>query len=139
VAYDAAGVRALVSELQSLEPSAVSLPVVVVNPRQVRDFAKATGRLAKTDVLDAQMLAHFAEAVRPAVRPLPDSDAHELYSLNARHTRVVEMLVAEKNWLGRAQRRRRSPHPGPYRMVGAGAERPGPGAAGYASVQPGVA
>lgn len=71
MAYDAAGVRALVSELQSLEPSAVSLPVVVVNPRQVRDFAKATGRLAKTDVLDAQMLAHFAEAVRPAVRPCP--------------------------------------------------------------------
>ena len=102
MAYDAAGVRALVSELQSLEPSAVSLPVVVVNPRQVRDFAKATGRPAKTDVLDAQMLAHFAEAVRPAVRPLPDSDAHELYSLNARHTRVVEMLVAERNWLGRA-------------------------------------
>ena len=102
MAYDAAGVRALVSELHSLEPSAVSLPVVVVNPRQVRDFAKATGRLAKTDVLDAQMLAHFAEAVRPAVRPLPDSDAHELYSLNARHTPVVEMLVAERNWLGRA-------------------------------------
>lgn len=53
MAYDAAGLRALVSELQSLEPSAVSLPVVVVNPRQVRDFAKATGRLAKTHVLDA--------------------------------------------------------------------------------------
>ena len=102
VAYDAAGVRALVSELQSLEPSAVSLPVVVVNPRQVRDFAKATGRLAKTDVLDAQMLAHFAEAVRPAVRPLPDSDAHELHSLNAQRTQVVEMLVAERSRLGRA-------------------------------------
>ena len=121
VAYDAAGIRALVSELQSMEPSAVvlestgglelplagalaaaGLPAAVVNPRQVRDFAKATGRLAKTDVLDAQVLAHFAEAVRPAVRPLPDSDAQELHSLNARRTQVVEMLVAERNRLGRA-------------------------------------
>ena len=121
VAYDPAGISDLVSELQSLEPSAVvlestgglelplagalaaaSLPVVVVNPRQVRDFAKATGRLAKTDVLDAQVIAHFAEAVRPAIRPLPDSDTQELHSLNARRTQVVEMLVAEKNRLGRA-------------------------------------
>ena len=123
VTYDADGIRGLVSELQSLRPSAVvlestgglelplagalaaaSLPVVVVNPRQVRDFARATGRLAKTDVLDAQVLAHFAEAVRPAVRPLPDSDTQELHSLTARRTQVVEMLVAEKNRLGRASR-----------------------------------
>ena len=123
VAYDADGIRSLVSELQSLGPSAVvlestgglelplagalaaaSLPVVVVNPRQVRDFARATGRLAKTDVLDAQVLAHFAEAVRPAVRPLPDSDTQELHSLTARRTQVVEMLVAEKNRLGRASK-----------------------------------
>lgn len=123
VAYDAAGISGLVSELQSLGPSAVvlestgglelllagalaaaSLPVVVVNPRQVRDFARATGRLAKTDALDAQVLAHFAEAVRPAVRPLPDSDTQELHSLTARRTQVVEMLVAEKNRLGRASR-----------------------------------
>ena len=121
VAYDPAGISALVSELQSLEPLAVvlestgglelpvagalaaaSLPVVVVNPRQVRDFAKATGRLAKTDVLDARVIAHFAEAVRPTMRPLPDSDTRELRSLNARRTQVVEMLVAEKNRLGRA-------------------------------------
>ena len=121
--YDAAGIRDLVSELQSLGPLAVvlestgglemplagalaaaSLPVVVVNPRQVRDFAKATGRLAKTDTLDAQVLAHFAEAVRPEVRPLPDSDTRELHSLTARRTQVVEMLVAEKNRLGRASR-----------------------------------
>ena len=121
VAYDPAGISDLVSELQSLEPSAVvlestgglelplagalaaaSLPVVVVNPRQVRDFAKATGRLAKTDALDAQVIAHFAEAVRPAIRPLPDSDTQELHALNARRTQVVEMLVAEKNRLGRA-------------------------------------
>ena len=121
VAYDAAGISSLVSELQALEPSAVvlestgglelplagalaaaSLPVAVVNPRQVRDFAKATGRLAKTDALDAQVIAHFAEAVRPAMRPLPDSETRELQSLNARRTQVVEMLVAEKNRLGRA-------------------------------------
>ena len=121
MAYDAAGISGLISELQSLEPSAIvlestgglelplagalaaaSLPVVVVNPRQVRDFAKATGRLAKTDALDAQVIAHFAEAVRPAIRPLPDSDTQELHSLNARRTQVVEMLVAEKNRLGRA-------------------------------------
>ena len=123
VAYDADGIRGLVSELQSLGPSAVvlestgglelllagalaaaSLPVVVVNPRQVRDFARATGRLAKTDVLDAQVLAHFAEAIRPAVRPLPDSGTQELHSLTARRTQVVEMLVAEKNRLGRASK-----------------------------------
>ena len=139
VAYDVAGVRALVSELQSLEPSAVSLPVVVVNPRQVRDFAKATGRLAKTDVLDAQMLAHFAEAVRPAVRPLPDSDAHELHSLNAQRTRVVEMLVAERNRLGRATGDVAPRIRAHIEWLEQGAERPGPGAAGYASVLPGVA
>ena len=122
-AYDADGISALVSELQSMGPSAVvlestgglelplasalaaaSLPVVVVNPRQVRDFARATGRLAKTDVLDAQVIAHFAEAVRPAVRPLPDTGTRELHSLTARRTQVVEMLVAEKNRLSRASR-----------------------------------
>ena len=121
MAYDPAGISALVSELQALEPSAVvlvstgglelplagalaaaSLPVAVVNPRQVRDFAKATGPLAKTDALDAQAIAHFAEAVHPAFRPLPDSDTRELHSLNARRTQVVEMPVAEKNRLGRA-------------------------------------
>ena len=68
----------------------------------MRDFAKATGRLAKTGVLDAQVLAHFAEAVRPAVLPLPDSGTQELRSLTARRTQVVEMLVAERNRLGRA-------------------------------------
>ena len=123
VAYDESGVSALVSRLQSLEPSSVvleatgglelplaaaltaaSLPVAVVNPRQVRDFAKATGRLAKTDALDAQVLAHFAEAVRPEVRPLPDSETQELHSLTTRRNQVVAMLVAEKNRLGRANR-----------------------------------
>ena len=84
--------------------TAASLPVAVVNPRQVRDFAKATGRLAKTDALDAQVLAHFAEAVRPEVRPLPDSETQELHSLTTRRNQVVAMLVAEKNRLGRANR-----------------------------------
>ena len=78
--------------------------MVVINPRQVRDFAKATGRLAKTDALDAQVLAHFAEAVRPPVRPLPDSDTQKLHSLTTRRNQVVSMLVAEKNRLGRASR-----------------------------------
>ena len=126
VAYDAAGVRALVSELQSLEPSAVSL-TVVVNPCQVRDFAKATGRLAKTDVLDAQMLAHFAEAVRPAVRPLLDSDAHEPHSLNARAHPGGGNAGGGEESAGPGRRLRSSPHPGPYRVSGAGAERPAGG------------
>ena len=95
--YDERGMSELVSCLRTAEPTAVlleatgglevplvsalaaaALPVVVVNPRQVRDFAKATGKLAKTDALDAQVLAHFAEAVRPPVRPLRDEDTQEL-------------------------------------------------------------
>ena len=82
--------------------AAASLPVVVVNPRQVRDFAKATGRLAKTDALDAQVLANFAEAVRPPVRPLRDEDTQELNSLTTRRSQLMTMLVAEKNRLRRA-------------------------------------
>ena len=60
-----------------------AVPVVVVNPRQVRDFARATGKLAKTDSLDAAVLAHFAEAVRPPVRPLRDTETQTLNSLAA--------------------------------------------------------
>ena len=82
--------------------AAAGLPVVVVNPRQVRDFAKATGRLAKTDALDAQTLAHFAEAVRPPVRPLRDADTQELNAMTTRRSQLMTMLVAEKNRLGRA-------------------------------------
>jgi len=78
-----------------------ALPVVV-NPRQVRDFARATGKLVKTDALDAQVLAHFAEAVRPPVRPLRDADTQELNSLTTRRNQLVTMLVSEKNRLGRA-------------------------------------
>src|ERR1700687_3521195 len=73
------------------------LPVVAVNPRQVRDFAKATGKLAKTDAIDAQVLAHFADAVRPAVRPLPDAETRALSALVARRRQLVEMLTAEEN------------------------------------------
>ena len=76
--------------------------MVVVNPRQVRDFARATGRLAKTDALDAQVLAHFAQAVRPPVRPLRDADTQELLSLTTRRNQVMTMLVGEKNRLGPA-------------------------------------
>ena len=82
--------------------AAAALPVVVVNPRQVRDFARATGTLAKTDSLDAAMLAHFADAVRPSVRPLRDAESQVLNSLTARRRQVLTMLVSEKNRLGTA-------------------------------------
>lgn len=84
------------------ELAAAGLPVVVMNPRQVRDFAKATGRLAKTDRVDARVLAHFAEAVRPAPRPLADESAQALGALISRRRQIVQMLVAEKNRLGAA-------------------------------------
>ena len=119
--YDEAGIEGLVVRLSTLAPAAVvleatgglevplvsalaaaALPVAVVNPRQVRDFAKATGRLAKTDALDAQVLAHFAEAVRPALRQLRDADTQELNALTTRRNQVMTMLVAEKNRLSRA-------------------------------------
>ena len=73
------------------------LPVVVINPRQARDFAKATGRLAKTDTLDAHVLAHFAEAVHPEPRPLSDAATQQLAALLERRAQVVGMLTAEKN------------------------------------------
>lgn len=116
--YDEAAVAALVSQLRQMEPAMVlleasggmelplvaalataGLPVVVINPRQVRDFAKATGKLAKTDALDAQVLAHFAEVVQPPVRPLRDRETQALNSLMARRHQVMGMLVAEKNRL----------------------------------------
>jgi len=80
----------------------VGLPVVVVNPRHVRDFAKATGKLAKTDALDAQILAQFAEVIRPATRPLPDEQTQALAALLTRRRQLVEMLTAEKNRLSTA-------------------------------------
>ena len=121
VSRDDAGVRQLVSQLKDLEPTLVllqasgglelslvaalaseELPVVVVNPRQVRDFARAIGTLAKTDALDAAVLAHFAEAVQPPVRPLQDAETQDLNSLVARRYQVVAMLVSEKNRLSSA-------------------------------------
>ena len=121
VSNDQAGIAALVAQMQQLNPAALvleatgglelplvaalaaaSLPVVVVNPRQVRDFARATGRLAKTDSLDAAVLAHFAEAVRPPRRPLRDAETQVLSSLVARRQQVMTMLVAERNRLSSA-------------------------------------
>ncbi len=93
---DPAGIAAL---------AGAGLPVVVVNPRQVRDFAKATGKLAKTDAIDAAVLAHFAEAIRPEVRPLPDADARSLAALVDRRRQLLEMRTAEMNRLGLADPR----------------------------------
>lgn len=81
---------------------AAGLPVVVVNPRQVRAYAKACGILAKTDGIDARLLARFAAAVRPAVRALPDAEQQQLAALLARRRQLVGMWVAEKNRLGQA-------------------------------------
>lgn len=83
--------------------AAAALPIVVVNPRQVRDFAKATGTLAKTDRLDAEVIARFGLAVRPPVRALPEAETRELQAYLARHRQLVEMLVAEQNRLPQAQ------------------------------------
>jgi transposase len=81
---------------------AAGLPVVVVNPRQVRDFAKATGQLAKTDRLDARVLAHFAAAIKPPLRPIKSKDELELDALVGRRGQLIEMLTAEKNRRGSA-------------------------------------
>jgi transposase len=84
--------RPVVSALAALD-----LPLVVINPRQVRDFARATGRLAKTDVLDARVLARFAATVRPSPRPLPDQTAQRLKALVGRRRQVLARLSAEQN------------------------------------------
>ena len=75
------------------------LPVAVVNPRQVRDFAKAVGKLAKTDALDAKVLAHFAEAVRPEPRPLLDEHAQLLSATLLRRRQIIAMITSEENRL----------------------------------------
>jgi transposase len=116
VARDAEGVKALAVRVGQLRPSLVvleatggfeqvvaaglagaGLPVVVVNPRQIRDFARAMGRLAKTDRIDAEVIALFAERVRPDVRALPDHQARLLDELVTRRRQVIEMIVAEAN------------------------------------------
>jgi len=121
VANDEPGIRALLARLQPHAPALIvleatggyeraavaalataGLPVVVANPRQVRDFARATGQLAKTDALDAGILAHFADRVRPVVRPLPERATQELAALLARRRQLIEMLGAERQRLGLA-------------------------------------
>ena len=120
VSNDEAGISALVARLRELDVKlvvleatggyeaavvaqlALAMSVAVVNPRQVRDFAKATGQLAKTDRLDAMMLARFADAVRPEPRPLKDDEALYLTALVARRRQLVDMRTAEKNRLGMA-------------------------------------
>lgn len=116
VPNDDAGIAVVVKRLKVLSPAlivleatggyetaavaslaAAGLPVVVANPRQVRDFAKATGQLAKTDRVDAFILALFAERVRPPVRPLPDEQTRMLDALLTRRRQLQEMLTAEKN------------------------------------------
>jgi transposase len=114
--YDDESVAALVARLVAFAPAlvvleatggmevrlaaalaAAGLPVAIVNPRRVRAFARATGRLAKTDRLDAEAIARFAEAVRPPARPLPDEATRRLAALVARRRQLLEMLVAERN------------------------------------------
>jgi len=111
---DEVGIRELLSQLTSADfvileatgglevpvasgLAAAGIAVAIVNPRQVRDFARATGRLAKTDRLDAQILARFGETVRPAPRPLATEQAQSLEALVTRRRQLVEMLTAEKN------------------------------------------
>lgn len=86
------------------ELSAKSLPVAIINPRQARDFAKATGQLAKTDSVDAAILAAFARAIRPAVRPIKDADTRALDDLVTRRRQLVDMRVQETLRLGTASK-----------------------------------
>jgi transposase len=133
LANDDAGIQALVAQLTTLQPAlvvceatggyeaalvaalgTVGLPVVVANPRQVRDFARATGQLAKTDALDALVLARFAEQVRPAPRPLADEETQALDALLTRRRQLLVMLTAERQRLliarGRTVRRGLTDH-----------------------------
>jgi transposase len=113
VARDGEGLAALVERLRSLKLqliatggfettvaaalAAADLPLAVVNPRQIRDFARAIGRLAKTDALDAEVIARFAEAIRPEPRPIASAEAQALGELVARRRQILEMIVAETN------------------------------------------
>jgi transposase len=122
--HDEGGLTALVAQVQALAPALIvleatggyetdvaaalalaGLPVAVVNPRQVRDFAKAIGQLAKTDQLDAGVLALFAARMQPTPRPLPDAAHQDLTALVARRRQLVEMLTAERNRLPLARGR----------------------------------
>ena len=118
VGNEEAGIASLVKRLKKWKPTLVvleptggfemlvvaelshaSLPVVVVNAKRIRDFARATGRLAKTDKLDAKVLAHFAAAVRPAVRGLPTEEEEQLTAVLTRRRQILDMLTVEKNRL----------------------------------------
>src|SRR2546426_7034410 len=118
VPNDTSGVATLVDRVQTLHPTLIVLeatggleraatsalaaagqPVVVVTPRQARDFARATGQLAKTDALDARALAHFADVIRPTPRPLPDAQTQELRALLGRRQQLIVMRTAEQNRL----------------------------------------
>ena len=124
VPNDTNGVTTLVDRMQTLQPTLIvleatgglerlvtsalataGLPVVVVNPRQARDFARATGQLAKTDALDARALAHFADVMRPTPRPLPDAQTQELRGLLGRRQQLIVMRTAEQNRLAGASGR----------------------------------
>src|SRR5215468_6927325 len=124
VPRDEVGLARLVERLTALGPALVvleatggyeasvaaalaegGLAVVVVNPRHARDFARSTGTLAKTDRVDARLLAHFADAVRPPVRPLPTAAADELGALVARRRQLVDMIRAEKTRVQQARSR----------------------------------
>ncbi len=119
VANTETGCRELIVMFRSLSPSLIILEatggletlvagmlvaegfrVVVVNPRQVRDFAKATGKLAKTDRIDAKIIARFGEAIKPEPRPFKDEESQALTALITRRRQIVDMITAEKNRLG---------------------------------------
>lgn len=123
VRNEASGIAELIGVLQEAAPTLIvleatgayhrnvtsalvtaGLPVAVVNPRQVRDFARSTGQLAKTDRLDAVLLARFAAVVRPTPRPVPSEATLELAALLERRRQLVEMLTAEKNRLAVARK-----------------------------------
>ena len=122
---DSAGIETLLGKLREVAPelvvleatggfetvvaaalAAAGLPLAVVNPRQIRDFARATGKLAKTDALDAAVIAHFAEAVRPPVRAVASAEAQALGELVARRRQLMEMMTAERNRRGQLTVRR---------------------------------
>lgn len=98
------------------------LPVVAVNPRQVRDFARATGTLAKTDTIDANILAEFARAIQPDIRPLPEKEAEVLRALVARRRQLIQMLTMEKNRLEKAPPCRKRGYPQPHILSHRGLE-----------------
>ncbi len=119
--YDEKGVTAITEYLSKVRPAIVVLEatggyealiaaslstagiaVALTNPRQIRDFAKATGRLAKTDSIDARVIAHFAAAIKPSPKPVSDDQSQEFKDMLMRRRQIIEMITAEKNRLGKA-------------------------------------